>query len=95
MISERIDGIEERHYLALKSEPVQYNGKSCNRPVKSLSRLLNRISSNHVGDFYCLNCFISYSSENKLKDHEEICNKHDSCRIIMPSWDEKTLKYNH
>ena len=85
MISERIDGIEERHYLALKSEPVQYNGKSCNRPVKSLSRLLNRISSNRVGDFYCLNCFISYSSENKLKDHEEICNKHDSCRIIMPS----------
>ena len=67
MISERIDEIEKRHFLALKSEHVQYNGKSCNRPVKSLSRLFKGISSNHVGDFYCLNCFNSYSSENKLK----------------------------
>ena len=87
MISERIDEIEKRHFLALKSEPVQYNGKSCNRPVKSLSRLFKGISSNHVGDFYCLNCFNSYSSENKLKEHEEICNKHDSCHLIMPELD--------
>ena len=27
--------------------------------VKSLSALLKGISSNHVGDFYCLNCFRS------------------------------------
>ena len=92
MISERIDEIEKRHFLALKSEPVQYNGKSCNRPVKSLSRLFKGISSNHVGDFYCLNCFNSYSSENKLKEHEKICNKHDSCRLIMPKCDKKTFK---
>ena len=92
MISEHIDRIEKRHYLALKSESVQYNGKSCNLPVKSLSRLLNGISSNHVGDFYCLNCFNSYSSENKLKKHEEICNKHVICSLIMPNWDEKNFR---
>ena len=34
-ISERIDGVEKRHYLALKSEPARYNEKSCNHPVKS------------------------------------------------------------
>ena len=62
MISERLDGVEKRHYLALKSEPVLYNGKSCNCPVKSLSRLLTRISSNHPEDFYCLNCFNSRCS---------------------------------
>ena len=95
MISERIDGVEKRNYLALKSESTQYNEKSCRRPVKSLSRLLNGISSNHAGDFYCLNCFNSYSSENKLKEHEEICNKHYSCHLIMPELDEKPLKYNH
>ena len=89
MISERIDEIVKRHFLALKSELVQYNGKSCNRPVKSLSRLFKEISSNHVGDFYCLNCFSSYRSENKFKEREEICNKHDSCRLIMPKCDEK------
>ena len=42
-----------------------------------------------------MNCFNSYSSENKLKEHEKICNKNDSCRLIMPELDEKILKYNH
>ena len=41
-------------YLALKSEPMLYNGKLCNRPVKILSKLLRGKSSNHHGQFYCL-----------------------------------------
>ena len=36
--------------------------------VKKLSVLLRGITSNHVGDFYCLNCFHSYSTENNLKN---------------------------
>ena len=75
----RSKGVEESHYLALKSEPVLYNGKLYNRPVKSLSRLLKGISSNHKGDFYCLNYFNSHSTENRLKEHEEMCNKNDIC----------------
>ena len=62
--------------------------------VTNLSALLKGISSNHKEDFYCLNCFNSYTSKNKLKEHEEICNNHDSCRIEMPKWVEKILKYN-
>ena len=50
--------------------------------------------SNHHIDFYCLNCFNSYTTENKLKKHEEVCNNHDSCHIEMPKWVEKILKYN-
>ena len=69
---------EKYHYLA----------------VTSLSALLQRISSNHKEDFYCLNCFNSYTTKNKLKEHEEICNNHDSCHIEMPKWVEKILKYN-
>ena len=34
------DEIEKSHYLALKSESIFSNGKLCNRPVKSLSKLL-------------------------------------------------------
>ena len=83
------------HYLALKSEPILYNGKFCKRSVKSLSKLLRRKSSNHHWDFDCLNCFNSCSTEKRLKKHEKICNKNDSCHIIMPRWDEKILKYNH
>ena len=53
--------------------------------VTNLSALLKGISSNHKEDFYCLNCFNSYTSKNKLKEHEEICNNNDSCLIDMPS----------
>ena len=62
--------------------------------VTNLSALLQGNSSNHEGDFYCLNCFNSYTTKNKLKEHEEICNNHDSCHIEMPKWVEKILKYN-
>ena len=48
--------------------------------VKSLPSLLRGITSNHNGDFYCLNCFISYGTKNKLKKHERVCNDHD---IVM------------
>ena len=36
--------------------------------VTNLSGLLQGNSSKHEGDFYCLNCFNSYTSENKLKN---------------------------
>ena len=31
--------------------------------VKSVPALLGEITWNHYGDFYCLNCFDSYSTE--------------------------------
>ena len=62
--------------------------------VTSLSTLLKKISSNRKEDFYRLNCFNSYTAKNKLKEHEEICNNHDSCRIEMPDWVNKILKHN-
>ena len=34
--------------------------------VKRLSALLRGIRSNHNEEFYCLNCFHSYSTEKKL-----------------------------
>ena len=69
---------EKYHYLA----------------VTNLSGLLQGNSSNHRGDFYCLSCFNSYTTKNKLKKHEEICNNHNSCHIEMPKWVEKILKHN-
>ena len=57
--------------------------------VKSLPTLLRGITSNHHGDFYCLNCFHSYRTHNKLKKHEGVCNNHDYCRVGMPKENEK------
>ena len=39
--------------------------------VKNLSELLRGIASNHKKDFYCLNCFHSYRTENKLEAHKK------------------------
>ena len=63
--------------------------------VKSLSALLRGITSNHVGDFHCLNCFLSYSTKEKLKKHEKVCNDSNNCNVEMPDKDNKILKYNH
>ena len=60
--------------------------------VKSLPTLLRGITSNHHGDFYCLNCFHSYRTYNKLKKHERVCNNNDYCRVDMPRKHEK-IKY--
>ena len=38
-------------------------------------------TSNHDGHFYCLNCFHSYSIEQKLTKHEKVCNDHDYCYV--------------
>ena len=48
------------------------SGENCHYlVVKNLSRLLRGISSNHDGDYYCLNCFHSYRTENKLNAHKK------------------------
>ena len=60
-----------------------------------MSRLLRGIISNHVGDFYCLNCFYTYSTENKLKihkKHEKVCNDHAYCYVEMPNEDKENNK---
>ena len=43
------------HYLAVESLPALFRG----------------ITSTNNGDFYCLNCFHSYRTLNKLKNMKE------------------------
>ena len=62
--------------------------------VRSLSRLLRGISINHDGDYYCLNCFHSYRTENKLNVHKKICENYDYCNIEMPGPNNNIIKYN-
>ena len=71
------------------------NGKKSHYlAVTKLSALLQVKSSNHKEDFYCLNCFNSYTTKTKLREHDEICNNHKSSRIEIPKWVEKILKHN-
>ena len=60
-----ITDVEKWHYLALKS----------------LSALFRGITGNNNEDFYCLNCFQSYTTENKLKKYKKVCENHDYCYV--------------
>ena len=51
--------------------------------------------SNHKEDIYCLNCFQSYTTKNKLKKHKKVCENHDYCYVEMSEKDNKILKYNY
>ena len=75
---EHSNGVKNWHYLA----------------VRNLSRLLKGITSNHNGDFYCLNCFYSNRTKNKLKKHITTCKNHDLYHVKMPDEDNKILKYS-
>ena len=50
------DGSTNGHYLA----------------IKNISGLLRGITSNHNGDFYCLNCLHSYRTKSKLKTRKNM-----------------------
>ena len=71
------DGTSKWHYLA----------------VKSISGLLRGITSNHNGDFYCLNRFHPYATDKKLRKHERISKNHDFRYLKIPDDDNKILKY--
>ena len=56
------DDDENWHYLA----------------VKNISALFRGITSNNDNrDYYCLNYFHSYRTNNILKKHERLCSKND------------------
>ena len=63
--------------------------------VKNLSGLLRGITSTHKEDFYCLNYFHSYRTENKLEAHKKICENHDYCHVEMPTKNNNIIKYSH
>ena len=65
---------------------------SCSK--KFVSALLNGITSNHHGDFYCLNCFRAYTTKNKLESHKKVFKNHDYCHVEMPNKNNKIIKYN-
>ena len=62
--------------------------------VKNLNGLLKGITSTHNEDFYCLNCFHSYRTKNKLEEHKKICENHNYCHVEMPNKKNKIIKYN-
>ena len=56
--------------------------------------LVKGLSLNHKEHFYCLNCFHSYRTKNKLESHKKICENRNYCNVEMPNEGNKIIKYN-
>ena len=65
------------HYLAVKKPSALFRGRK----------------SKHYSDFYCLNCFHSFRTKNKLESHKKVYKNKIFCNIVMPS-DTKILEFN-
>ena len=59
--------------------------------VKNLPGLLRGMASNQNEDFYCLNCFHSYRTKNKLEELKKICENHNYCHVEMPNEDNEII----
>ena len=62
--------------------------------VKNLPGLLKGITSNRKEEFYCLNCFCTYSTKNKFEEHKKVYENNKYCNAEMPNEDNKIIKYN-
>ena len=64
------------------------NGEGWNYiEVKKLPALLRGITWKHYANFYCLNWFYSFRTENKLESHKKVCENKDFWDIVMSSED--------
>ena len=55
--------------------------------MKCLSELLRGVTSNHKENLYCLNCFHSYTTENKLEKHYNVCKTYIYIYICIYIYD--------
>ena len=78
------------HFLALPSISYEDGVK---RPTKSLSRLMEGISSKSHGDFYCYGCLHSFCTLSTLKNHVELCKYNAFCKIELPKEDKNIKQY--
>ena len=63
--------------------------------VKRLSTLLKEITSKRVGDFYCLNCFYSFGTENAIKNMKMFTKIMTTVMMIgwVAPWNFRTPPY--
>ena len=71
---------------------VPHNTKKIQVAYKSKHNLTREkqviLTSNHKEDFYCLKCFHSYRTKNKLEEHKKICENNKYCHVEMPNEDK-------
>ena len=77
------------HFLALPNISYEDGVK---RHTKSLSRLMEGISSKSHGDF-CYGCLHSFCTLSALKNYVELCKYNDFCKIELPKEGKNIKQY--
>ena len=85
-----VDDTGKWHFLAL---PSNLDEDGVRRPKKSISRLLEGISSKSHDDFYCFGCLHSFRSESALKHHVDSCKNNKFAKIELPNSENNFKKY--
>ena len=84
------DGKGKWHFLVLRSILDEDGVK---RPYKSLSRLMEGISSNSHEDYYCLGCFHSFRTKTTLKNHVDLCKNNEFAKTDLPEEGSNFKRY--
>ena len=77
-------------FLAL---PSVLDEDGVKRPYKSLSRLMEGISSNSHENYYCLGCFRSFRTETTLKNLVDLCKNNTFAKIDLPEEGSNFKRY--
>ena len=91
-ISQKLVRIEKKNYINDSKWRNRMLALSCSKKTVCIVKRIN--IKKHRGDFYCLNCFHSFRTENKLKSHEKVCKNKDFCGIVMSSEKDEILAFN-
>ena len=85
-----------KHHSTRGNQAVLLMITDCERQhflKKKFPTLLKGIISHHNGDSYYLNCLHSFSTENKPKEHKNVCKNHDYCCIKRAKKVKDLLSY--
>ena len=64
--------------------------------IRNLSRLLKKPHSKDNKKYYCTQCLTaSFSSQEHLAEHQELCFKHEAVQTRYPSKDKKMYKFGN
>ena len=89
---------KSKHNLTREKQVVLLMITDCEKwhytAVTKLSELSRGVTSNNNDDFYCLNCFCSYRTKNKLELYRKVCENRDYCQVEMPNKDNDMIEFN-
>ncbi len=85
MIQKRSGNSAENHFLVITD---------VNKYLRAVYENEDK-SKSYKKAFFCLNCLNSFSSDRKVKEHEQLCSLNKPRLEVMPEKDKSEIKFKH